>query len=77
MQTSQAFRTAIQIPLVDPVAGQVVATLTAGDQYQTVWQNSSAGTPLPVPTAQGQVLMAGPGPTFDWTTSGILDAGTY
>jgi hypothetical protein len=77
MQTSQAFRTAIQIPLADPTAGQVVVTSSSGDQYATTWQSSSAGTPLPVPNAQGQVLMSGVGPGYAWTASDILDAGVY
>lgn len=77
MQTSQAFRTALQVPLVDPTLGQVVVTSSAGDQYGTTWQTSAAGSPLPVPNAQGQVLVSGAGPGFDWTASDILDAGTY
>jgi hypothetical protein len=77
MQTSQAFRTAIQIPLLDPVSGQVVVTSSSGDQYGTAWQTSAAGVPLPVPTAQGQVLVSGAGPTFDWVASDLLDCGTF
>jgi hypothetical protein len=77
MQTSQAFRNAIQVPLADPSAGQVVVTATSGDQYGTTWQPAAGGTPLPVPVSQGQVLISGPAPTYDWTISDIIDCGTY
>jgi hypothetical protein len=77
MQTSQAFRTAIQVPLADPVVGQVVVTSSSGDQYGTAWQTSAAGSPLPLPNAQGQVLMSGPGPTYDWVATDLIDCGTF
>ena len=40
--TSQAFRNALHVPVIDPVAGNVVQVQSpAGDAYPTAWANAS------------------------------------
>ena len=41
MGTSQAFRTALHIPVIDPGAAQVVSTTSGGDMYTSAWVTTS------------------------------------
>lgn len=39
--TSQAFRTALHIPLTDPSSGNVVQIQTPGENYISAWSSAS------------------------------------
>jgi hypothetical protein len=78
MGTTQAFRTALHIPLADPGVGEVVTTAApAGDLYPSYWGLGAAATGAPPATAQYQMIVSGPSPTFAWTAVDTLDCGTY
>lgn len=70
---TKAFDSALFIP-PNPNAGEVVEVVSIGPPFQTGWGNYIAGPPgttveasVPAATAQGQVLLSGPGPDFEWT----------
>ena len=77
MTTSQAFRTALHIPTLDPNAGEVVTAISAGDLYISNWKPASAGSAFPNPTKPDQFLVSGPGPEYLWTLIDTIDAGTF
>jgi hypothetical protein len=70
---TKAFDSALFIP-ASPNAGELVEVVSAGPPLKTGWGNYIAGPPgttveasVPAATAQGQVLLSGPAPDFDWT----------
>ena len=77
MGTSQAFRTALHIPTLDPDIGEVVTTLSSGDLYVTDWVAGAAGTAFPNPTKSEQMMVSGPGPNYLWTLIDTIDCGTF
>ena len=74
MTTTQAFRTALHIPVLDPLVNQAVVTLGGGDDYPTGW--ISAGGQVPPAVSEGQVVVSGPGPLFAWVLT-APDAGVF
>ena len=73
---TQAFRLALHVPTLDPTQGEVVITETSGDLYQAKWAPVATGSPFPAGTKQGQLIMTGPSPNFDWG-KGMIDQGAY
>lgn len=70
---TKAFDSALFIP-ANPNAGEVVEIASPGPPLKTQFGNYIAGPPgvsveasVPAATAQGQSLLSGPGPDFDWT----------
>jgi hypothetical protein len=70
---TKAFDSALFIP-ANPNAGELVEVASAGPPLKTQWGNYIAGPPgttveasVPAATAQGQVLLSGPAPDFEWT----------
>jgi hypothetical protein len=70
---TKAFDSALFIP-ANPNAGELVEVASAGPPLKTQWGNYIAGPPgttveasVPAATAQGQVLLSGPAPGFEWT----------
>jgi len=69
---TKAFDSALFIP-PNPNAGEVVEVVSIGPPFQTGWGNYIAGPPgttveasVPAATGQGQSLLSGPGPDFEW-----------
>ena len=48
MGTSQAFRVALHIPVLDPSAAQVVSTSSGGDMYTSAWVTTSGINEAPL-----------------------------
>jgi hypothetical protein len=48
MGTSQAFRVALHIPVLDPSAAQVVSTSSGGDMYTSAWVTTSGINEAPI-----------------------------
>jgi hypothetical protein len=70
---TKAFDSALFIP-ANPNSGELVEVASPGPPLKTQWGNYIAGPPgttveasVPAATAQGQVLLSGPGPDFEWT----------
>ena len=70
---TKAFDSALFIP-ASPNAGELVEVASPGPPLKTQWGNYISGPPgisveasVPAATAEGQVLLSGPGPDFDWT----------
>jgi hypothetical protein len=77
MSTTQAFRNALQIPLTDPATGElIIVQAPGGDLYSTYWGEGGGGGLTPA-TAQYQMLVSGPGPSYAWTVVDTIDCGTY
>ena len=69
---TKAFDSALFIP-PSPNVGELVEVVSLGPPFQTGWGNYIAGPPgttveasVPAATGQGQSLISGPGPDFDW-----------
>jgi hypothetical protein len=77
MSTTQAFRTALQIPLADPASGEVVTTLSAGDLYVTGWAAGAAGSAFPDATGPDQFLVTETAFPYLWKVVDMIDAGTF
>jgi hypothetical protein len=77
MSTTQAFRNALHIPLTDPATGElIIVQAPGGDLYPTLWgAGGGGGGSSPPATAQYQVLISGPGPSFAWVPSDTIDCG--
>ena len=61
------------IPNGTPTAEQFIGVdnpVTKTSQWETY-------IPVPTPTAEGQVLVAGPSPNFDWELQPSIDSGRY
>jgi hypothetical protein len=72
---TKAFDLAVFIP-PNPNAGEVVEIVDPGPPLKTQYGNYIGGPPgvtveasVPAATAQGQSLLSGPGPDFEWTAS--------
>jgi hypothetical protein len=70
---TKAFDSALFIP-ANPNSGELVEVVSPGPPLKTGWGNYIAGPPgisveasVPAATAQGQVLLSGPAPDFEWT----------
>jgi hypothetical protein len=70
---TKAFDSALFIP-PNPNAGELVEIASPGPPLKTQFGNYIAGPPgisveasVPAATGQGQSLVSGPGPDFDWT----------
>lgn len=78
MSTTQAFRTALHIPLTDPATGElIIVQAPGGDLYPTYWGAGGGGGGITPATAQYQMLVSGPGPSYAWVAVDTVDAGTY
>jgi hypothetical protein len=69
---TKAFDSALFIP-ANPNSGELVEVVSPGPPLKTQWGNYIAGPPgttveasVPAATAQGQSLLSGPGPDFEW-----------
>lgn len=61
--------------------------LNSGNNQLSVWNGTKwvvtsgtvggGGSALPTATAQDQLLKSGPGPTYSWTLSTLLDGGRF
>jgi hypothetical protein len=70
---TKAFDSALFIP-ANPNSGELVEVVSPGPPLKTGWGNYISGPPgisveasVPAATAQGQVLLSGPGPDYEWT----------
>ena len=73
-----------ELPPANPGDLIAVKTLPVGDTPGTTeWVAAGSGggggggTPLPAPTGEGQILVSGVAPTFDWAAQNLIDAGRY
>jgi hypothetical protein len=75
--TSQAFRNALHLPFSDPEAGEVVTTLSAGEEYVTDWAPGAAGSAFPSPTGPNQFLVTEEAFPYLWRLVDTIDCGVF